>query len=263
MGEALLAGWLRAGLLPDRVLVVEPNTDKASQLQDQYRVAVVGGPVEAVTADAIVLAVKPQLLDDVAPPYAGLARAGAVVLSIAAGRTLASLVASLGAGAAVVRAMPNTPAAVGRGMSVACANAMVTPAQRALVDSLLAAVGEVAWLDDEGLMDAVTAVSGSGPAYVFYVVECLAEAGIAAGLPADLAMQLARATVIGAGELLFRAPESADELRRRVTSPGGTTAAALSALMADDGLRPLIIEAVRRAAARAGELAATPPARSS
>lgn len=255
MGEALLTGWLTAGLRPDRVLVVETDPDKRLSLQQRHGVAVAGHPRNASPVDAVVLAVKPQVLDYVAPACAPFVDAGAVALSIAAGRTLASLSRALGAAAAVVRAMPNTPAAVGRGMTAACANDRVTADQTALVDALLTAVGEVAWVDDEGLIDAITAVSGSGPAYVFYLVECLAEAGTAAGLSADLAMQLARATVTGAGELLSRSPEPAEELRRRVTSPGGTTAAALTALMATDGLRPLMIEAVRRAAARAGELA--------
>lgn len=254
MGEALLTGWLAAGVRHDLLLVIEPDAAKAAALAQRYGIVAASEPT-AATADAVVLAVKPQVLDQVAPAYAKFTDAGAVALSIAAGRTLASLSRSLGDSAALVRAMPNTPAAVGRGMTAACANANVSAGQRALVDALLAAVGEVAWIEDEALIDAVTAVSGSGPAYVFYLVECLAEAGVAAGLSADLAMQLARATVTGAGALLTRASEPADELRRRVTSPGGTTAAALSALMADDGLRPLMIEAVRRAAARARELA--------
>lgn len=256
MGEALLAGWLAAGVGADRLLVIESDEDKAAALRQRYGVTATGEPGPATMTDAVVLAVKPQVLDQVAPAYAAFTDAGAVALSIAAGRPLASLTRSLGDAAAIVRAMPNTPAAVGRGMTAACANARVSAPQRALVDALLAAVGEVAWIDDEALIDAVTAVSGSGPAYVFYLVECLAEAGVAAGLTPALAMQLARSTVTGAGELLTRSTEPADELRRRVTSPGGTTAAALSVLMADaGGLQPLMTEAVRRAAVRARELA--------
>jgi pyrroline-5-carboxylate reductase len=151
--------------------------------------------------------------------------------------------------------MPNTPAQIGRGISVACANRNIDAAQRALATELLAAVGEVGWVDDEALIDAVTAVSGSGPAYVFLLAECLAAAGEAAGLPKDLAMQLARATVSGAGELLHQSKESAAQLRQNVTSPAGTTLAALNVLMADDGLRPLMIKAVAAAARRSRELA--------
>ena len=207
------------------------------------------------SVDAIVLAVKPQVLATVASLYAGHAARGSLILSIAAGRTLAAVASWLGEDAPIVRAMPNTPAAVGRGISVAVGNARVDAAQRRLADELLAAAGEVAWVDDEALIDAVTAVSGSGPAYVFLLAEYLADAGTKAGLPAALAARLARATVAGAGELLHRSDEPAAELRRRVTSPGGTTEAALDVLMAADGLAPLLCEAVRRAAARARELA--------
>ncbi|QNT70252.1 pyrroline-5-carboxylate reductase [Defluviicoccus vanus] len=256
MGNALLTGWLAASVAADRVTIIEPDTSKAAGLVALAPITVVQRPdgLSLADVDVVVLAVKPQVLDEVAPAYLPFAAAGAVLLSIAAGRTLASLAGALGDAAAIVRAMPNTPAAVGRGMTAACATATVSAAQRGLVDALLSAVGEVVWLDDESLIDAVTAVSGSGPAYVFYLAECLAEAGVAAGLPPSLARQMARATITGAGELMFRAAEPADELRRRVTSPGGTTAAALTALMAQDGLQPLLTEAVRRAAARSREL---------
>ncbi len=255
MGNALLTGWLAAGVVADHVTIIEPDADKAAGLAARAPFTVVQRPDALPLADVVVLAVKPQVLDEVATAYVPFAAAGAVLLSIAAGRTLASLAGALGDTAAIVRAMPNTPAAVGRGMTAACATATVSAMQRGLVDALLSAVGEVVWLDDESLIDAVTAVSGSGPAYVFYLAECLAEAGVAAGLPPSLARQMARATITGAGELMFRAAEPADELRRRVTSPGGTTAAALTALMAQDGLQPLLTEAVRRATARSRELA--------
>ena len=170
-------------------------------------------------------------------------------------RRLRFFARTLGDAAAIVRAMPNTPAAIGRGIAVACANPRVTPAQRALCGRLLGAVGEVAWVEDEALLDPVTAVSGSGPAYVFLLIECLAEAGIAAGLPAELAMTLARATVSGSGELARLSSEDAAQLRRNVTSPGGTTEAALKILMAEDGMAPLMRQAIAAATARSRELA--------
>ena len=177
-------------------------------------------------------------------------------LSIAAGTKIALFEAALGAEAAVVRSMPNTPAAVARGITVACANGRVGADQIALCTRLLEAVGEVAWIDDEGLMDAVTGVSGSGPAYVFLMIESLAAAGVAAGLAPELAQKLARATVTGAGELAHRSSEAAEILRRNVTSPGGTTAAALAVLMAEDGLEALMTRAVAAATDRSRELAA-------
>jgi pyrroline-5-carboxylate reductase len=178
-----------------------------------------------------------------------------VVLSIAAGRTIAGFERHLASGTAVIRSMPNTPAAIGRGITVAVGNPHVTPAQRQACDGLLAAVGEVAWVDDEDLLDAVTAVSGSGPAYAFYLAECLGDAGIAAGLEPALAKKLARWTVAGAGELLHRSDLGADTLRQNVTSPGGTTFAALQVLMADQGLPKLMREAVAAATRRSRELA--------
>ena len=204
----------------------------------------------------IVVAVKPQVMDEVFPPLARLAGKSTVVLSIAAGRTIAGFEKHLPKGTAVVRSMPNTPAAIQRGITVAVPNAHVTPAQRAACDALLRAVGEVAWVDDEGLLDAVTAVSGSGPAYVFYLAECLAEAGIKAGLAPELAQKLARCTVAGSGELLHRSDLGADTLRQNVTSPGGTTFAALQVLTAEhDGLAKLMREAVAAATRRSRELA--------
>jgi len=177
------------------------------------------------------------------------------VLSVAAGRTIASLARHFAPGTAIVRSIPNTPAAVGRGITAVFANAAATPAQRALCQRLLAAVGAVAWVEEERLIDAATAVSGSGPAYVFLLAECLAEAGRAAGLPAEIAMQLARATVAGAGELLHQSDLAPANLRQNVTSPKGTTAAALDVLMAADGLQPLLTRAVAAAERRARELA--------
>ncbi|MBL29092.1 MAG: pyrroline-5-carboxylate reductase [Rhodospirillaceae bacterium] len=258
MGGALLAGWLARGeVTPDRVTVVEPSSETCDILRERHGVQPVAD-ADSVAAnpmpDAVILAVKPQLMDQVAPAYRSFADRGALILSIAAGKTVADIERSVGGKAAVVRAMPNTPASIGRGMTVACANRHVDEQQQTLCGRLLTAVGDMAWLDDETLMDAVTGVSGSGPAYVFWMIECLADAGVAAGLPRDLADRLARATVAGAGELAWRAEESATTLRENVTSPQGTTAAALEVLMASDGLAPLMKRAVAAAADRSRAL---------
>ncbi len=257
MGGAMLAGWLGRGLAAADVVVVEPGEAQAAAARRQG-VRVVDRP-EALAADfapdVVVLAVKPQVMDAVAPPYARFAGPGTVYLSIAAGKTIADFERHFGGSAAIVRSMPNTPAAVGRGMLVGCPNGNVTAAMRAACDDLLAAVGEVAWVDDEALMDAVTAVSGSGPAYVFLLIESLAKAGVAAGLPAPLATLLAETTVAGAGELARQADEDAATLRQNVTSPGGTTEAALEVLLAADGLPVLIDAAVAAATRRSRELA--------
>ena len=189
------------------------------------------------------------------PTYRRHASAGAVFLSIAAGKTIAYFENRLGASSAVVRSMPNTPAAVRRGMTVACANPHVSDDGKRLCHYLLEAVGEVAWVDDEGHMDAVTAASGGGPAFVFLLTECLAEAAIEAGIPSDLAQHLARVTVSGAGELLRQSPETPAVLRQNVTSPGGTTAESLKVLMAADGWQPLMTKAVAAATERSRELA--------
>ncbi|MEQ8193632.1 MAG: pyrroline-5-carboxylate reductase [Rhodospirillales bacterium] len=258
MGGALLAGWLDQGLRPSSITVIEPSPDIGRSLTAGKGVAVVAAPgdlADDYRPDIVVFAIKPQIMPDAVPAYARFAESGAVGLSIAAGKTIAFFESALGKDTAVVRAMPNTPAAIRRGITVACANPAATPAQRDLCQSLLQAVGEVAWIDDENLMDAVTAVSGSGPAYVFLLAEYLAEAGAAAGLPAALSDRLARATVSGAGELLNQTADSAATLRTNVTSPGGTTAAALDVLMADDGLGPLLTKAVAAAVKRSKELA--------
>ncbi len=218
MGSALLAGWMEQGVNASDVTVIEPDQETAKGIAERFGVTVAAGPGDAAPG-AVVLAVKPQSMDAAIPVYAGFAGGETVFLSIAAGKTIAYFEDRLGPGAAIVRAMPNTPAAVGRGITVASANANVGDGQLRLCDSLLQAVGAVAWIDDEGLMDAVTAVSGSGPAYVFLLAECMAEAGIEAGLPAELAAELARATVAGAGELLHQTGETAATLRANVTSP--------------------------------------------
>jgi pyrroline-5-carboxylate reductase len=202
----------------------------------------------------ILLAVKPQIMDDVLPGLAKLAGPQTLIISIAAGRPIASFEKHL-PGGAIVRAMPNTPASIGRGITAAVANRNVTPVQRALADDMLSAVGKVVWVEDEQLLDAITAVSGSGPAYVFLLTECLAEAGRAAGLDARLADELARATVSGSAALLEASDLSAAELRRNVTSPGGTTAAALEILGGEEGMQKLMTAAVAAATKRGRELA--------
>jgi pyrroline-5-carboxylate reductase len=254
MGGALLHGW-RADPALGPFVTVEPG-DGDAEFRGLAGVVCVKR-FEDIPAgfvpDAIVVATKPQGMETALPPYRALAK-NALVLSIAAGRKLAFLESHLGPVAAI-RAMPNTPAAIGRGIAVCVANARATSAQRDLATKMMGAVGEVGWIDDEDLIDAVTGVSGSGPAYVFLLAEALAAAGVKAGLPADLAMRLARATVSGAGELLHRSSETAEQLRKNVTSPKGTTQAALDVLMAEDGLAPLMEKAVRAARDRGRELA--------
>jgi len=253
MGGAMLAGWLAQGCPPSRIAVIEPSPS------DEARALIARGPKlnpapsEVSPVAALVIAVKPQTFREVAEllrPYVG---AETLVVSIMAGITIGAIRSACGG--QVVRAMPNTPAAIGRGIIVAVPSPDVTDTQRAVADALLRTTGAVEWVDDEGLMDAVTAVSGSGPAYVFLLAEELARAGVAAGLPAELAMTLARATVAGSGELLHRSELDAATLRQNVTSPGGTTAAALSVLMAEDGLKPLMERAVAAATRRSKELA--------
>ena len=256
MGGALLSGWLERGLDPQAVVVIDPAPpeDSAAMLSLAGIVPRAAVP-EGVTAKVVVVAVKPQIMGKVLPGLRPLLGPETVVLSIAAGTTLTSLEAGLGA-AAIVRSIPNTPAQIGRGITGAVANPRVDAAAKTLVTGLLEAVGAVVWVDRESDIDAVTAVSGSGPAYVFLLAECLAEAAAALGLPAELAGRLARATVEGAGELLYRSELSPAELRRNVTSPNGTTAAALSVLMAEDGLGPLMTRAVAAARKRSEELSA-------
>jgi pyrroline-5-carboxylate reductase len=251
MGGAMLTGWLVGGLDPARVVVIEPMPS------DEVTALVARGvrlnPAEAVAAETVVVAVKPQMFREAGPALRPWVGASTLVLSSMAGTPIAALQEVVGG--AVVRAMPNTPAAIGRGITVAVPAANVSAAQRALTDALLRATGAVEWVDDEALMDAVTAVSGSGPAYVFLLAEELARAGIAAGLPEALATKLARDTVSGAGELLYVSDLPAPTLRQNVTSPGGTTAAALDVLMGPNGLQPLLTRAVAAATQRSKDLA--------
>ncbi len=254
MGSAMLDGWVARGLDPATVAVLEPKPSLQVARYGAHGLRL-NPNRSGLVADAILVAVKPQVAAEVLPELASLVGPHTVVVSIMAGRTLAFLQSALPPATAIVRAMPNTPAAIGRGVTVAVGNQNVTTAQRELADRLLAATGAVEWITDEGHMDAVTAVSGSGPAYVFLLTEALAHAGVAAGLPEALAAKLARLTVAGSGELLNGTPEDAATLRQNVTSPGGTTAAAFAVLMANDGLAPLMERAVAAATKRSRELA--------
>lgn len=255
MGGAMLAGWLDRGLAPTGVVVVEKMpSPELSALAADHGFAVHAAAPAGVAARVMIVAVKPQGLDATLPALKPLVDATTVVVSVVAGKTLATFAAGL-ASERIVRTIPNTPAQVGRGITAAVAGPAVTAADRDLVSALLAAIGEVEWVEIEDHIDLVTAVSGSGPAYVFHMVEALAAAGAAAGLAPDLAARLARATIEGAGELLWQSPESPEQLRVNVTSPGGTTAAALAVLMGDNGLTALMTEAVAAAAERSRELA--------
>ena len=252
MGRAMLDGWLDRGLAAEDIVVVEPLGLPSPPQPDLTLVSECRQVSPEFRPDVVILAVKPQVMAEVLPPY--VTHRSAVFLSIAAGKPIAFFQKILGADAAIVRAMPNTPAAVRRGITVAVATGAVNQGQRQVCAELLAAVGEIAWVEDEALMDAVTAVSGSGPAYVFLLAEVLAAAGVAAGLPEALALRLARATVSGAGALLDQSTASPTVLRQDVTSPGGTTFAALQVLMGEDGLLPLMTRAVAAASARSTAL---------
>ena len=254
MGGAMLRGWLDGGLRAEGVTVVEPNPSPELAALRTARGFALNPPTHEA-AEALVLAVKPQALAEAAPTLQGLAGPQTLVISVIAGKTIADLAGRFPAVQAFARVMPNTPAAVGRGASAGAANAAVSAAQRGWTEKLMRAVGVFEWVDDEALIDAVTALSGSGPAYAFALVEAMARAGEAVGLPADLAMRLARATVEGAGELMAREPQiPAAVLRQNVTSPGGTTAAALGVLKAADGLDALLTRAVKAARDRARDL---------
>ncbi len=254
MGSALLSGWLAEGLDPGHVIVQDPSPPAdAKLLLEKHKISYGPSMELTVAAKIVVLATKPQLFDDVLPGLIDKLDDQTLILSIAAGKTIADIQALLGQ-RPVVRAMPNTPAAVNAGITVAVANQSVSEGQIQQAKTLLSAVGEVAWIDQESLMDAVTAVSGSGPAYVFLLAECLSQAAEKAGLPPDLAQLLARKTISGSGVLLDSSAETAANLRTNVTSPGGTTEAALKVLMAEPGLAELLEEAVDAAKQRSREL---------
>ena len=253
MGGAMLSGWLAQGLDANRVAVIEPHPSEDINALIAKGIRLNPAPKDVDAIATLVIALKPQMFREAGPGLKPFVGPSTLVVSIMAGTTIASL--SEVCGGHVVRAMPNTPAAIGRGITVAVADKGVSTAQRAVADALLRATGSVEWTDDETLMDAVTAVSGSGPAYVFLLAEELARAGVEAGLPAELATRLARETVAGSGELLRRSEASSATLRQNVTSPGGTTAAALDVLMGADGMQPLMIRAIAAATKRSRELA--------
>ena len=255
MGGAMLQGWLAQGVPPGSITVLDPFPATGMMTMCAGQGVALNPSGAVATPQVLVLAIKPQMLEEAAPALAPFAGPGTMVISVLAGKTIADLARSLTRGSAFVRAMPNLPASIGRGITGAFGSAGIRADQRTMADQLLRATGAVEWVDDEALIDAVTAVSGSGPAYVFHLVECLAKAAEAAGLEAGLAMRLARATVEGAGELLHRSPQvSAAQMRADVTSRGGTTAAALEVLMGEGGLAPLLQAAVAAAKRRAGEL---------
>lgn len=255
MGFAMLKGWL--GAMTDlAVHVVEPDKALADRAAAAGAIAVAdaGDLPGDLRPELVFLAVKPQMMGKVVPGYARFAGGSSSFVSVAAGTTIATLAHHLPGPTPIIRCMPNTPAAIGAGMMVCCANAHVTGEARALVEKLLSTSGLVDWIEDEALMDAVTAISGSGPAYVFHMIECLSDAGVALGLAPDLAAKMAMQTVMGAGRLAAEAEDSPARLREQVTSPGGTTAAALSVLMGDDRLKQLIGEAATAARDRGAEL---------
>jgi pyrroline-5-carboxylate reductase len=257
MGGALLRGWLARGVDPHQVTVVDIKPTGIDDIAAQgVHVHTQASALPAGLEPALLLlAVKPQFMDDALPDYRRYVSPDATFLSIAAGKTLAYFKDRLGAEAEIVRSMPNTPAAVSRGITAIFRDPQVRQERLDLCGALLSAVGKVEWVDVEDLLNAVTAVSGGGPAYVFLLIECLAEAARAAGLPAELAMRLARETVSGSGELARLADESAAQLRQNVTSPKGTTLEALNVLMAPDGLQPLMTKAIAAATRRSRELA--------
>ena len=253
MGGAMLTGWLAQGLDAKHVVVIEPHPSPEISALAAKGIRINPSAKDTGSVDTLVVAVKPQSFREAGAALKSFTGSSTLVVSIMAGMPIAALEEVCGG--MVVRAMPNTPAAIGRGITVAVAAKKVSAAQRTTADALLRATGSVEWVDDESLMDAVTAVSGSGPAYVFLLAEELARAGVEAGLPAELATRLARETVAGSGELLHRSELSSATLRQNVTSPGGTTAAALEVLMGKDGLQPLMIRAIAAATQRSKDLA--------
>ncbi|WP_321333096.1 pyrroline-5-carboxylate reductase [Breoghania sp.] len=254
MGGAMLSGWVDQGIDPAALIVCDPRpSDEMAALFSKKGIRHVTEAPVGLTPAVVLVAVKPQMMDAALEPLKPVVGPETLVVSVAAGKMIATFEAAFGQ-VPVVRAMPNTPAQVQRGMTALFASPAVSREQKTLVEELLSGIGAVAWLENEGQMDAVTAVSGSGPAYVFLMAECLAEAGRKAGLSSELAAKLARQTVAGAGELLYRSDLEAGTLRKNVTSPGGTTAAALDVLMADEGFQPLLDAAVAAAAKRSQEL---------
>jgi pyrroline-5-carboxylate reductase len=256
MGTAMLEGWLKAGVRGDQVIIFDPAPPPETlALIEAHGITHNPDPASVSGVEVVLVAIKPQMVDDVLPGLKPLASERPLVVSVVAGKTIAALKSHLGGDVPVIRTIPNTPSAVGRGITAMAPDDAVSASQTALAGALLSAIGEVVTVDDEALIDAATAISGSGPAYVFYMTECLTQAGKALGLPADVAEQLARATVSGAGELMRATGTPAGTLRENVTSPNGTTHAALQVLMAEGGLEALMREATKAAEARSRELA--------
>jgi pyrroline-5-carboxylate reductase len=256
MGGAMLEGWLKAGADPQKIVALDPNPPaEVLAVLNKHNIRHNPAVGSITDAEVVLIAVKPQVMDAVLQPLGSLAASKPLVLSVVAGKTIAKLAEYFGADASVIRTMPNTPAAVGRGITAMVGNAQVTAQQLALAEQLLSTIGEVVRVDTEEQIDWVTGVSGSGPAYVFFLTECLAAAGESLGLAPQLAEKLARATVAGSGELMRQSGIDAATLRQNVTSPKGTTYEALQILMADDGLKPLMQKAVAAAARRSKELA--------
>lgn len=256
MGGAMLEGWLKAGADAKRIVAFDPNPPAEVMALLMANGIRYNPAVETVTnAEVVLVAVKPQVMDEVLKPLAKLAVSKPLVLSVVAGKTIASLGQHFGVETAIIRTIPNTPAAIGRGITAMFANPAVTTKQAALAEQLLQSIGEIVHLSTEEQIDWATAVSGSGPAYVFWMTECLSAAAEKLGLAPDVSMQLARATVAGSGELMRQSGIDAATLRKNVTSPKGTTYEALQVLMADDGLKPLMEKAVAAAARRSRELA--------
>jgi len=256
MGTAMLEGWLKAGVTGNQVVIFDPAPPPETvALIENHSISHNPAPASVSGIEVILLAIKPQMVDEVLPGLKALAREKPLVVSVVAGKTIAALKGHFGQDVPVIRTIPNTPSAVGRGITAMAPGDDVSAAQVELATALLTAIGEVVTVDDEGLIDAATAISGSGPAYIFYMTECLTEAGKALGLPDDVAVKLARATVAGAGELMRVTGTDAATLRQNVTSPKGTTYAALQVLMADDGMEPLLRKATAAAEKRSRELA--------
>lgn len=253
MGGALLMGWLDAEDVNVDITVVEPEPHKSIT---SLPINIVSGPheLENYQADIVVLALKPQVMGQALPAYLPMFHENTVAVSIAAGKTIENIRRIIGLDKKVVRVMPNLPATVGEGATGCIADHSVTNDEKVAVSRLFKAVGEVVWLSDEGLMDALTGVSGSGPAYFFYFVECLTEAGKAAGLSEDEAYVLAAQTLVGAAQMVKTSEMNASQLREQVTSPGGTTAAGLEVMMKDDRLKKMLVEVVEAAKNRGQEL---------
>lgn len=255
MGGAMLRGWIKNGIDPTNLFVSDPGLSGEFKVYlDKHSIRYGAAMPEGTKASVLVIAIKPQMMEKVLPSLAGSADDETLIVSIAAGTTISKMKSFLTSGK-IVRAMPNTPAMVGRGITGIAADEGIDASSRDRITKLLEVCGPVVWLDDETQIDAVTALSGSGPAYVFLLAECMAEAGRKVGLDGDVAMKLACATVSGAGELMRQSDQDANVLRENVTSPGGTTAAALSVLMAEDGMQELFDAAIAAAKLRSEELA--------